>query len=343
MRKLLNVLYVTTPESYLSRDGENVVIKVNNSEIFRMPIHNLEGIICFGYTGASPSLMALCAERNVGLSFLSENGHFYARVTGKTSGNVLLRREQYRKADKPEESLKIASNCILAKIANSRTVLKRAVRDHEGVVEAAKLIKVSEGLTYKIERVERCLNLDELRGIEGDAAKEYYSVFDELILCQKETFYMQERTRRPPKDNMNALLSFLYTILAHDVQSALESVGLDPYVGFLHRDRPGRASLALDLMEELRPYLADRVALTLINRRQISENGFVQKESGGIIMDKDTRKQVLSMWQKRKQEKITHPFLNEKVEVGLIPYIQALLLARFLRGDLEGYPPFLWK
>jgi len=343
MRKLLNVLYVTTPESYISRDGENVVIKVNNSETFRMPIHNLEGIICFGYMGASPSLMALCAERNVGLSFLSGSGHFCARVTGKTSGNVLLRREQYRKADNSEDSLRIASNCILGKIANSRAVLKRAVRDHEGVVATKKLIEASEGLTYKIERIEGCLNLDELRGIEGDAAKEYYSVFDELVLCQKETFYMHERTRRPPKDNMNALLSFLYTILAHDVQSALESVGLDPYVGFLHRDRPGRAGLALDLMEELRPYLADRAALTLINRRQINESGFVKKESGGIIMDNDTRKQVLSTWQKRKQEKITHPFLNEKVEVGLIPYIQALLLARFLRGDLDGYPPFLWK
>ncbi|KDR96748.1 CRISP-associated protein Cas1 [Peptoclostridium litorale DSM 5388] len=343
MKKLLNVLYVTTPDSYLSRDGENVVIKVKNLEKFRMPIHNLEGIICFGYTGASPSLMALCAERNVGLSFLSENGHFYARVTGKTTGNVILRREQYRQADNLEKALDVARNCITAKIGNSRTVLKRSIRDHSSSLDSDKLKRVCEGLTYKIDRIERCSGLDELRGVEGDAAREYYSAFDELILCQKEAFYMKERTRRPPMDNMNALLSFLYTILAHDVQSAIESVGLDPYVGFLHRDRPGRAGLALDIMEELRPYLADRVALTLINRRQITEKGFVKKESGGIIMDKDTRKQVLLTWQKRKQDKIMHPFLGEKIQVGLLPYAQALLMARFLRGDLDGYPPFLCR
>ena len=343
MRKLLNVLYVTTPDSYISKDGENVVIKVNNTEIFRIPVHNLEGIVCFGYIGASPPMMALCAERNVGLSFLSEYGQFYARVTGKISGNVLLRREQYRRADKEDDSLRIASNFIIGKITNSRSVLKRAIRDHEDAINSEEVGHAISMLTRKIERIGRCNALEELRGVEGDAAKEYYSVLNELILTQKEDFYMNDRSRRPPMDNLNALLSFLYTLLAHDVQSALESVGLDPYVGFLHRDRPGRASLALDLMEELRPYLADRIALTLINRKQINGKGFIQKESGGIIMDQETKKEVLTIWQKRKREEITHPFLNEKIEIGLIPYTQSLLLARYLRGDLEQYPPFFWK
>lgn len=343
MRKLLNVLYVTTPNAYLSKEGETVVVKIENQDVFKIPIHNLEGIVCFGYTGSSPSLMKLCAERNVGLSFLSENGEFYARVTGKIAGNVLLRREQYRKADCKNSSLMISCNVVTAKIVNSRTVLRRAIRDHEDIVDKERIDKVIDRLSYKIGRIERCKDSDELRGVEGDAAREYYSVFDQLILAQKEKFFMNERSRRPPKDNVNALLSFLYTILAHDVQSALETVGLDPYVGFLHRDRPGRASLALDLMEELRPYLADRTALTLINRKQVNGKGFVQKETGGVIMDPDTRKQVLSAWQKRKQETIIHPFLNEKIEIGLIPYVQALLLARFIRGDLDGYPPFFNK
>lgn len=343
MRKLLNVLYVTTPESYLSKDGENVVVKVDNSEVFRIPIHNLEGIVCFGYIGASPALMELCAARNVGLSFLSEYGRFYARVMGKVSGNVLLRREQYRRADYENESLGIAKNCIIGKVLNCRAVLKRGVRDHNDSINSPSLKNTVEKLTKKIERIERCTSLDELRGVEGEAAREYFSVLDELILKQKDSFYMHERSRRPPKDNLNAVLSFLYTMLAHDVQSALETVGLDPYVGFLHRDRPGRASLALDLMEELRPYLADRIALTLINRKQINKKGFVHKESGGIIMDPDTKKQVITAWQKRKREEIMHPFLNEKIEIGLIPYAQALLMARFLRGDLEEYPPFLCR
>ncbi len=338
MRKLLNVLYVTTPESYLSKDGENVVVKVDNSEIFRIPIHNLEGIVCFGYIGASPAVMQLCAERNVGLSFLSEYGRFYARVTGKVSGNVLLRREQYRRADDENKSLEIAKNCITGKVLNCRAVLQRAIRDHQLPLEL-----IVNNLTGKIDRIEQCTNLDELRGVEGDTAREYYSAYDKLILTQKDSFYMHERTRRPPRDNLNALLSFLYTVLAHDVQSALESVGLDPYVGFLHRDRPGRASLALDLMEELRPYLVDRLVLTLINRKQINGRGFVCKESGGIIMDSDTKKSVIGAWQNRKREQIIHPFLNEKIEIGLIPYVQSLLLARFLRKDLEGYPPFLFK
>ncbi|SHJ83914.1 CRISP-associated protein Cas1 [Anaerobranca californiensis DSM 14826] len=343
MKKLLNTLYVTTPNAFLTKEGENVVIKVEDETKFRMPIHNLEGIVCFGYIGASPALMKLCCDKNVGLSFLNEYGKFYARVSGEVKGNVLLRREQYRRADCIQSSLEIGKNIILGKLINSRSVLRRAIRDHSLIIDKNKIEEVIYRLSYKINNIDRCSNLEELRGLEGEGAREYYSVFDELILWQKEDFYMEKRTRRPPLDNLNALLSFLYTLLAHDAQSALEAVGLDPYVGFLHRDRPGRASLALDLMEELRPYLADRVAVTLINRKQITGKGFIQKETYGIIMNQETKKEVLMAWQKRKQETIRHPFINEEINVGLLPYVQAMLLARFLRGDIDGYPPFLYK
>ncbi len=343
MRKLLNTLYVTTPESYLARDGENVVIRQNEETKFRIPIHNLEGIVSFGYCGASPSLMGFCAERGVSLTFLTEHGKFLATVQGPVKGNILLRRTQYRVADSLEESLAVSRNFILGKVANSRTVLQRASRDHEVVFDEPVVAESIDYLCNQIERIRRCSDIDKLRGIEGDSARYYFRAFDNLILHQKDTFFFNERSRRPPLDNMNALLSFLYTLLAHEVRSALESVGLDPAAGFLHRDRPGRPSLALDLMEELRPYLADRMALSLVNRKQINGLGFKQKESGGVIMEDDTRKEVITVWQKRKQEEITHPYLNEKIPVGLIPYVQALLLARYLRGDIDGYPPFIWR
>jgi len=343
MRKLLNTLYVTTPNAYIARDGENVVVRIGEEERFRIPVHNLEGIVCFGYTGASPALMALCAERGVSLSFLTEHGQFLAKVTGPVSGNVLLRRRQYRLADDEVSSTRMAIAFITGKIANCRTVLQRAIRDHGSSIDSASVSQTVTALTGLLDRLGRCNNLESVRGIEGEAAQMYFSSLDHLILDQKENFYMRERTRRPPLDNMNALLSFLYTLLTHDVQAALETVGLDPAVGFLHRDRPGRPSLALDLMEELRPYLVDRLALSLINRRQITSGGFVRKETGGIIMDNDTRKTVIAAWQKRKQEEITHPFLNEKIPIGLIPYAQALLLSRYLREDIDGYPPFFWR
>ncbi|AEF93431.1 CRISPR-associated protein Cas1 [Desulfotomaculum nigrificans CO-1-SRB] len=343
MRKLLNTLYVMTPDAYLAKEGENVLIRVQEEVKFRIPVHNLEGIVCFGYIGASPAVMALCAERNVALSFLTENGHFLARVTGPVSGNVLLRRKQYRMSDDPVECSKLACAFILGKTANCRTVLQRALRDHSETIQREQVEKAVVSLGTRIEKISRCNSLEILRGLEGEAARIYFSVFDHLILAQKDAFYFCERNRRPPLDNMNALLSFLYTLLMHDVQSALETVGLDPAVGFLHRDRPGRPGLALDLMEELRPFLADRLALSLINRKQIDAKGFIEKESGGIIMKEETRKIVLTAWQKRKQEEIKHPFLNEKIAVGLVPYAQALLLARYLRGDLDGYPVFFWK
>lgn len=343
MRKMLNTLYITTPEAYLACENDNVVVRVENETRFRIPIHNLEGIVSFGYCGASPALMALCAERGVALSFLTESGFFLARVTGGVHGNVLLRRKQYRTADAETEALKLATAFILAKVANCRAVLLRAVRDHEEMIGVEEVLAAARKLSLQAQAIENAGSVDTLRGIEGDAAKIYFDVFDHLILCNKKDFFLYDRNRRPPLDNMNALLSFLYTLLAHDVQAALETVGLDPAVGFLHAERPGRPSLALDLMEELRPFIADRLALSLVNRRQISGEGFRQKESGGVIMDEDTRKAVITAWQKRKQEEILHPYLNEKIETGLIPYAQAMLLARYLRGDLDGYPPFFWK
>jgi len=343
MRKLLNTLYVTTTGSYLSKDGENIVVKVENQERFRMPIHNIEGIVCFGFMGASPSLMALCAERNISLSFLSEQGFFLGRVTGKVSGNVLLRRQQYRMADEVEASLSLSQIFIAGKIVNCKTVLQRALRDHPNNLNTVSVENVIKILSNKQKQVFRSTSFDMLRGVEGDAAQEYFSVFDQLILTQKDNFFMNGRNRRPPLDNVNALLSFIYTLLMHEVRSALESVGLDPCVGFLHTDRPGRQSLALDMMEELRPYLADRLVLTLINRKQVDNKGFVKREAGGVIMDDKTRKEVISAWQKRKQEEIVHPFLQTSIPIGLLPYCQALLMARFVRGDIENYPVFVNK
>ncbi|MEG1254230.1 type I-C CRISPR-associated endonuclease Cas1c [Clostridium sp.] len=340
MRKLLNTLYITNPEAYISRDGENIVIKVENKEVMRRPIHILEGIVCFNYVGISPKLMKLCVDNNVSISFVNEFGRFMAKVTGEVKGNVLLRRTQYRYADDKEISLKISRNCILGKLVNCRTVLNRSLRDHEDKIDGNKVRNTIERLSLSIVNAKSCTCDEELRGIEGEAARNYFSAFNNLILSQKEDFHFIERSKRPPMDNLNAMLSFAYTMLANDIQSALETVGLDPYVGFMHTDRPGRISLALDLMEELRPYMAERFVVSLINKKQITGSGFVKKESGGIIMDKDTKSIFLTAWQKRKQEVITHPFINEKIEIGLLPYVQAMLLARYIRGDIESYPPF---
>lgn len=343
MRKLLNTLYVTLPGAYLSRDGENVVIKADNETKFRFPIHNLEGIVCFNFTGASPGLMSLCCERGVALSFLTESGRFMGRVTGRVSGNILLRRTQYRWTENEAISLRLAQRFVLAKTINSRAVLHRAVRDHSQTIDSELLTDLMRSLAALINQLDKAKDLNVLRGIEGYAASLYFSGFNQLILSQKEDFRMKERNRRPPLDRINALLSFLYTLLTHEVVSALESIGLDPQAGFLHRDRPGRPSLALDLIEELRPHFADRLAVTLINRNQINAKGFTIKENGAVVMDDKTRKEVLTAWQKRKQEEIIHPYLEERVSLGLIPYIQAMLLARHIRGDLEDYPPFFWK
>ena len=343
MKRLLNTLYVTTQGTCLARQRETVLVRVERQTKLSIPIHNLGGIVCFGQVSCSPKLMELCGLSNVGLSFLSERGRFYARVVGPTAGNVLLRREQYRRAENPQQSAQIARGIVVAKIANSKAVLLRAARDRADAPGARELKEAAGRLAQTLQDLTGQVELDVARGHEGDAARIYFAVFDHLITAQKEDFFFRTRSRRPPLDNVNALLSFLYALLGHDVRSALEAVGLDPAVGYLHRDRPGRPGLALDLMEEFRPFLADRLALSLINRRQIKGKGFVTTESGAITMDDRTRKEVLIAFQQRKQEEIQHPFLGEKVPVGLLPHVQAQLLARYLRGDLDAYPPFLWK
>jgi CRISPR-associated protein Cas1 len=343
MKPLANVLYVTIPEAYLSLEGENVVIKKEEAVSMRLPLHNLENIVCFNYLGVSPALMGACVERNVGLCFLTPNGRFLGRISGKVKGNVLLRKKQYAVSEKDEASLPIAASFLLGKIANSRKVIERALRDHAMLVDVPALNQASAALKETLTVIPDCKSIGELMAFEGSAAKIYFSTFDQMILQQRQDFTFEERSRRPPLDAMNSLLSFLYTLLTNDVASALETVGLDPYVGFLHQDRPGRPSLALDLMEELRPVFADRLALSLVNRKQVAGKGFVQKESGGILMDDDTRKAVLTAWQERKKEEIVHPYLKERIPFGLIPYVQAMLLARHLRGDLDAYPPFFWN
>ena len=343
MRKLLNTLYITTENGYLHKDGENVALKVEGSTKFTMPIHNIEGIVCIGNIGVSAHLMGFCAERGVALSFVSEYGKFMSRSIGKTQGNVLVRKKLYRMSDDPEASLEVARNFILGKVHNCRMVLERGRRDHKETIDDEAVAECADYLKARLVKISQAGGLELLRGLEGECAKTYFEGFDHLILVDKEEFFMTSRTRRPPLDNMNAILSYLYVLLMHDVQAALESAGLDSYVGFLHRDRPGRASLALDLMEELRPYLADRLALSLVNRKQLAGKDFMQKESGAVLMSDDARKTLLTAWQKRKKEEITHPFINEKISIGLIPHVQAMLLARYIRGELEGYPPFLWK
>ncbi|OQB51074.1 MAG: CRISPR-associated endonuclease Cas1 [Deltaproteobacteria bacterium ADurb.Bin151] len=343
MKKHLNTLFVTTQGAYLSKEGETVAVKVNQEVRLRVPVHTIGGIVCFGNVSCSPFLMGFCGENGVGISFLSEHGRFLARVQGPVSGNVLLRREQYRLADDLAYSAKMAKSFVTGKIANCRTVLQRVLRDHSAKTDEEALRKAVDDLSRSLKSLELNQSLDEVRGLEGDAAHTYFSVFDHLIVAQKEDFSFQERNRRPPMDNVNCLLSFLYTLLMHDCRGALESVGLDPAVGFLHRDRPGRPSLALDLMEEFRPFLADRLALSLINLRQVQDKGFQKTEAGAVMMGDETRKILLVAYQERKQEEIMHPFLDEKVSIGILFHVQALLLARCIRGDLDGYPPFIWK
>ena len=343
MKHLLNTLFVTTEDIYLSLDGENVVANQDRKELARYPLHTLEGIVSFSYSGASPALMGACAERNVSLAFCTPRGRFLARTTGKSTGNVLLRRTQYRVADVPGPACRIARNMVFGKVYNARWSIERTRRDHSLRVDAAQLSEASAHLKGLLPQIAEETSLDSLRGLEGAGATVYFGVFDQMILGEKPLFSFQTRSRRPPMDPVNAVLSFLYSILANDCASALESVGLDAYVGFLHRDRPGRTSLALDLMEELRPCLADRFVLTLINHRTLTKQSFDIRENGVVLLSDNGRRTVLKHWQERKRGIITHPYLQEKIPWGLVPYVQALLLARYLREDLDAYPPFLWK
>jgi CRISPR-associated protein Cas1 len=343
MKQHLNTLFVTTQGAYLAKEGEAVLVRVEKETKLRVPLHTLGGIVCFGQVSCSPYLMGACSENDVAISFFTEHGRFLARVHGFTSGNVLLRREQYRRADDRDGSTEIARAMVLAKIANSRTVLLRGARDHAESSDPGALRLAAIQLDRCLADAQRAADLETLRGVEGEAARTYFGVFNHLITAQKEAFTFATRSRRPPLDNVNALLSFIYALLTHDARAACEAAGLDPAVGFLHRDRPGRPGLALDLIEEFRAYFADRLALSLINRRQVQPSGFRKSESGGIAMDDATRKTVLVAYQKRKQEEIQHPFLGEKTTVGLLVHLQARLLARHLRGDLDGYPPFVWR
>lgn len=343
MRKLLNTLYVTSEDAYLSLENENVVVHQGEERKGQYPLLMLEGIVSFSYRGASPALMGECAKRGISLCFMTPNGRFLARVTGAAQGNVLLRKAQYRMSDGLASSCFVARNFVFGKIYNSRWVLERTLRDHALRVDEEALRKASRRLADNLETIVTSENLDTLRGLEGELSACYFSVFDQMILNQKQHFQFDVRSRRPPEDCVNAMLSFAYTLLANDCASALEGVGLDACVGFMHRDRPGRKSLAFDLMEELRPVFADRLVLTLINTREIQAKHFRREAGGAVFLNDEGRKILLNVWQTRKREEITHPYLKEKIAWGLVPHVQALLLARYIRGDLDGYPPFLWK
>lgn len=343
MKTLLNTVYVSRSDAYLSLDGENLVILQAEEEIGRVPLHNIDRVITFGYTGASPALMGKCASNGIELVFCNKYGRFLARVEGKVNGNVLLRRQQYRIADDSAQSLEIARNMILGKLYNSRQVLQRTIRDHGLRINLDRFHAKSVYINETIQKVQKTDTMEQLRGLEGEAASIYFSVFDDMILQQKSEFSFHTRSKRPPLDYVNALLSFAYSLATSMCTSALESVGLDPYVGFMHTDRPGRCSLALDLVEEFRAWMCDRFVLMLINKKIVSAKDFQQQEDGAVYLTEDGRKVVLNHWQKRKNEVIRHPFLDEKVEWGMLPYVQALLLARYIRGDLDCYPAFMWK
>jgi CRISPR-associated protein Cas1 len=343
MRKLLNTLYVSKPDCYLSLENEAVCVRRDDETLLRVPLLNLEGIVTLGYTGASPALMRECASRNITLTFLSASGRFQAAIIGESKGNVSLRKEQYRISDDESRSLFYADKFIFGKIYNSKWVLERAARDYALRLDIDAIKEATGHMTDALKRTLLCTDLEELRGVEGAAATVYFGELNNLILQNKETFNFSGRNRRPPLDPVNAMLSFAYTLLEHDCRAALETVGLDAYVGFLHRDRPGRASLALDLIEEFRSVIADRFVITLINRKEIKPEDFEKAASGAVILKDAARKNFLNAWQEHKNETITHPFLKEKIEWGLVPYTQALLLARTIRGDIEAYPPFLWK
>lgn len=343
MKKLLNVLFITSEDAYASLDGENIVVNRQNQVVARFPLHTLQGIVSFSYAGASPALLGACVRRNINFTFCTPRGKFLARICGESHGNVLLRRKQYRMADSENESCRIARNFIFGKVSNARWSLKRTFRDHAMRIDTEKFTRASEQMKDILHQILEAQEMDSLRGFEGSAASIYFACFDDMILANKEDFYFHGRNRRPPLDNVNALLSFVYMLLENECASALEAVGMDAYVGFMHRDRPGRTSLALDLLEELRPCLADRFVLTLINNRIVKARDFLKQENGSFLLTKDGRSAVLQQWQKQKAEIILHPFLKERISRGLVPYVQALLLSRYIRGDLDGYPPFLWK
>lgn len=343
MKVLQNTLYVMTPDIYLATTGENVVLKKDGDTLGRYPLHNIKDIVTFAYSGISPKLLERCMEQGIGIAFMTSHGRLISRMQGRSQGNILLRREQYRLCDDIERALAVAKHVITAKIYNEKWTLERYIRQYSERLDTSRLKSVSNTLTAYTKQCTSSANMAHLRGIEGVAQSEYFSVFDDMILNQKETFQFTTRSRRPPLDRVNALLSFMYSVLANDVASALESVGLDAYAGVMHVDRPGRISFALDLLEELRSPLVDRFVLSLINRKVVNANDFSEESNGAVLMNDEARRAVIAKWQERKKETLVHPFLEEKIPWGLVPFVQALLYARFLRGDLDAYPPFMWK
>ncbi|MFM9973779.1 MAG: type I-C CRISPR-associated endonuclease Cas1c [Beijerinckiaceae bacterium] len=344
-RRHLNTLYVSTEGAYLRKDGENVVVEIEQKERLRVPLHKLGSIAPIGRVSLSTGLMAALVDKGIAVTHFSEHGRFMARVEGPVSGNVLLRRDQFRAHESEPASAKLAAAIVAAKASNQRAVLQRALRDH-GDLDVEKTAAIQRVVDSLGNSARACLKprpLDEVRGIEGEAARGYFGVFDHLIRAKEPSFRFTIRSRRPPLDAVNALLSFLYTLLTHDCRSALEGVGLDPAVGFLHRLRPGRPSLALDLIEELRPHLADRLALSMLNRGELCAGDFRSFDNGAVLLGDEARKRVLIAWQERKRDEIEHPFMKEKTAIGLLPHIQAQLLAKAVRGDLDGYPPMIWK
>ncbi len=340
VKKLLNTLYVSTQGIYLRQEGETVVAEKEHRVVLRLPIHTLSGIVCFGNVLCSPYLLGLCGMRGVHVSFLSEHGRFLSRIEGDLSGNVLLRVAQMKAEQDGDSLTSLSKSFVVGKILNTRTLLMRRMRTHG---ESDSLKKAVVRLANIVQRVSVAETVESVRGLEGEAASVYFEVFNELFVSQRQEFSIQSRNRRPPLDPTNAMLSFVYTLLAHECEGALKSVGLDPQVGFLHALRPGRSSLALDLMEEFRSVLADRLVASVVNLNQVNAKGFKTTESGAVVMTDDARRTIIDVWQKRKKETIEHPFFKETVEVGLLPYTQALLLARHLRGDLDAYPPFILK
>jgi CRISPR-associated protein Cas1 len=343
VRKLLNTLFITAPDAYLRLDGQNIVIQQEQKIIGRVPLHNLEAVVTNGYTGVSPGLMGACCDQQIALTFLTNSGRFRCRVSGPTRGNVSLRKKQYALSEEAAASCQLANYFIIGKLYNQRWMIERFTRDYPMRVDVGLFKQISQEFKTGIETIRATKDLETLRGIEGQLANRYFMLFDQFILQQREDFRFYGRNRRPPLDNVNALLSLAYSLLTNDCAAALETVGLDPYVGFLHQDRPGRSSLALDLIEELRGVYADRFVIQLINKKIIQKKHFDKKPNGAVLLTDDGRKIFFSSWQERKQERLVHPYLGEKIEWGLVPYSQALLLARYLRDDLDGYPPFLWK
>lgn len=343
MKVLQNTLYIMTPDIYLATAGENVVLKKEGEILGRYPLHNIQDIVTFAYSGISPKLLERCMEQGIGIAFMTSHGRLISRMQGRSQGNILLRREQYRLCDDAERALVVAKHVITAKIYNEKWTLERYIRQYSERLDTNHLKSISNTLTAYSKQCMSATNMAHLRGIEGVAQSEYFSVFDDMILNQKEAFQFTTRSRRPPLDRVNALLSFMYSVLANDVASALESVGLDAYAGVMHVDRPGRISFALDLLEELRSPLVDRFVLSLINRKVINDKDFSEESNGAVLMYDEARRTVIAKWQERKKETLVHPFLEEKIPWGLVPFVQALLYARFLRGDLDAYPPFMWK